>query len=71
MAQASYAYACARISALSKRLLDTATVWRMAEGSLDDAMRVLQDMRYGGAQDGAVLVAHGLEGCRVVGGGVA
>ncbi len=53
MAQASYAYACARISALSKRLLDTATVWRMAEGSLDDAMRVLQDMRYGGAQDGA------------------
>lgn len=53
MAQESYAYACARISVLSKRLLDTATVWRMAEGSLDDALRVLQDMRYGGAQDGA------------------
>lgn len=53
MAQESYAYACARISVLSKRLLDTATVWRMAEGSLGDAMRVLQDMRYGGVQDGA------------------
>ncbi len=52
MAQASYAYACARISALSKRLLDTATVQRMAEGSYEDALRTLQDMRYGGGQDG-------------------
>ena len=43
MAQASYAYACARISALSKRLLDTATVQRMAEGSYEDALRTSKD----------------------------
>lgn len=47
MPQPSYAYACARISALEKGLLSGATVKRMAESSLDDAMRQLLDARYG------------------------
>ena len=49
MAQPSYAYACARISALSKSLFDRGSVKRMAEGSLGDALRMLQDARYGSA----------------------
>ncbi|MEG1524232.1 MAG: V-type ATPase subunit [Clostridia bacterium] len=51
MPQPSYAYACARISALEKGLLSSATVKRMAEGSLEDAMRQLLDVRYGGMPD--------------------
>lgn len=47
MPQPSYPYACARISALEKGLLNSQTVRRMAEGSLEDAMRVLLDARYG------------------------
>lgn len=51
MPQPSYAYACARISALENGLLDQKTVKRMADGSLEDAMRILLDMRYGGIPD--------------------
>ncbi|MDO4565413.1 MAG: V-type ATPase subunit [Clostridia bacterium] len=47
MPQPSYAYACARISALEKRLFDETALRRMAESSLQDAMRLLLDSRYG------------------------
>ena len=51
MAQKSYAYACARVSALSKRLLDDTALKRMAEGSMGDALRILIDDRYGTLPD--------------------
>ena len=51
MPQPSYAYACARISALEKSLFGRDTVRRMAEGSLEDAMRVLVDAKYGNVPD--------------------
>lgn len=51
MAQKSYAYACARVSALSKRLLDDTALKRMAEGSMGDALRILIDDRYGALPD--------------------
>ena len=51
MAQKSYAYASARISALSRRLLDEAALKRMAEGSMGDALRLLIDNRYGNLPD--------------------
>ena len=51
MTNGSYVYACSRLSALSKRLLDEQTVRRMAESSLADAWRILQDRRYGGLTD--------------------
>ena len=51
MPQPSYAYACARLSALNKRLLEPQTVQRMADGSLQDAMRALSDVRYGNLPD--------------------
>jgi V/A-type H+-transporting ATPase subunit C len=51
MPQPSYAYACARLSALNKRLLEPQAVQRMAEGSLSDAMRALSDVRYGNLSD--------------------
>lgn len=51
MQQPSYAYACARVSALENGLFDTKTVKRMADGSLEDAMRILLDARYGGVPD--------------------
>ncbi len=49
MPQPSYSYASARLSALSTRLLDPQTVRRMADGTLADALRTLQDVRYGGS----------------------
>ena len=49
MPQPSYTYASARLSALSKRLIDPQTIRRMADGSLADAVRTLQDLRYGGS----------------------
>lgn len=51
MPQSSYAYACSRISALENGLLDRKTVKRMADGTIDDAMRILLDVRYGGIAD--------------------
>jgi V/A-type H+-transporting ATPase subunit C len=51
MPQPSYAYACARISALEKSLFGKETVRRMAEGSLEDAMRTLADAKYGNLPD--------------------
>ncbi len=51
MPQPSYAYACARLSALNKRLLEPQTIQRMADGSLQDAMRALSDVRYGNLPD--------------------
>ena len=47
MPQPSYTYANARLSALSKRLVEPQTVKRMADGTLEDALRTLQDIRYG------------------------
>ncbi len=47
MPQRSYAYACARISALEKNMLSREMVQRMAESSLEDVMRLLSDARYG------------------------
>jgi V/A-type H+-transporting ATPase subunit C len=47
MPQPSYAYACSRISALEKTLFDKETIRRMAEGSLEDAMRQMTDAKYG------------------------
>ncbi len=47
MPQPSYAYACARISALEKSLFGKETIRRMAEGNLDDVMRQLLDAKYG------------------------
>jgi V/A-type H+-transporting ATPase subunit C len=49
--QNSYPYACARISALSKGLFSRTAIHRMAEGSLEDAMRMLLDARYGNMPD--------------------
>ena len=49
MPQPSYTYANARLAALSKRLIDSQTIRRMADGSLADALRTLQDLRYGGS----------------------
>ena len=51
MAQPSYPYACARISALEKGLLSAQTIRRMAEGTTEDAMRYLLDARYGNLPD--------------------
>ena len=51
MPQPSYAYACARLSALNKRLIEPQTIQRMADGSLSDAMRTLSDVRYGNLPD--------------------
>ena len=51
MPQPSYPYACARLSALQKGILDAATLRRMADSSLEDAMRVLLDVRYGNIPD--------------------
>jgi len=51
MPQPSYAYACARISALEKSLIGRDSVRRMAEGSLEDALRVLTDAKYGNLPD--------------------
>ena len=51
MPQPSYAYACARIGALEKSLFGRDTVRRMAEGSLEDALRVLSDAKYGNLPD--------------------
>lgn len=48
MPQPSYPYACARISALGKGLFSGQALRKMAEGSLEDAMRALLDARYGG-----------------------
>ncbi len=47
MPQPSYAYACARISALEKSLFGKETIRRMAEGSLEEAMRQIVDAKYG------------------------
>ena len=51
MPQPSIPYACARVSALSKGLLDQQTIKRMADGSLDEAMHTLLDVRYGNLPD--------------------
>ena len=51
MPQPSYAYACARISALEKSLFGRDAIRRMAEGSLDDALRQLADAKYGNLPD--------------------
>ena len=51
MPQPSIPYACARLSSLETGLLDQQAVRRMAEGSLEDAMRTLQDIHYGGIPD--------------------
>lgn len=51
MPQPSYEYAGARIASLEKRLLDRADILRMAEGTLQDALRMLMDVRYGGVSD--------------------
>ena len=51
MPQPSYAYACARLSALNKRLIEPQTIQRMLDGSLSDAMRALSDVRYGNLSD--------------------
>ncbi len=53
MPQPSYAYACARLSALHKRLLEPQTIQRMLDGSASDAMRALSDVRYGNLSDAA------------------
>jgi len=51
MPQPSYAYACARISALEKSLFGRDAVRRMAEGTLEDALRQLSDAKYGNLPD--------------------
>lgn len=52
MPQPSYTYANARLSALSTRLIEPQTIRRMTDGTLADALRTLQDIRYGGTGDG-------------------
>ena len=51
MPQPSYAYACARLSALNKRLIEPQTIQRMLDGTASDAMRALSDVRYGSLSD--------------------
>ncbi len=53
MPQSSYIYACARIRCLENGLLSAPAIRRMADGTLEDAMRVLADARYGGIPDAA------------------
>lgn len=55
MPQSSTPYASARISALGKGLLDRQTVLHMAESSLDDVLRTLQELRYGGLSDSSAF----------------
>ena len=52
MPQPSYAYAGARISALEKSLFGKDAVRRMAEGSLEDALRMLSEVRQPAGRDG-------------------
>ncbi len=54
MPQSSYIYACARIRCLENGLLSAPAIRRMADGTLEDAMRVLADARYGGIPDASV-----------------
>ena len=54
MPQSSYIYACARIRCLENGLLSTSAIQRMADGTLEDAMRMLADARYGGIPDASV-----------------
>lgn len=51
MPQPSYAYASARLAALSTKVLSAAAIRRLADGSFDDAMRSLLDIRYGNVPD--------------------
>ena len=51
MPQPSYAYASARLAALSTKVLSAAAIRRLADGSFDDAMRALLDIRYGNVPD--------------------
>ena len=51
MPQRSIPFACGRLSALEAGLLDQQAVKRMADGTLEDAMRILQDVRYGDIPD--------------------
>ncbi len=51
MPQPSYVYAGARISALEKSLFGRDAIRRMAEGSLEDALRLLADAKYGDLPD--------------------
>jgi len=53
MPQPSIPYASARISALGKGILDQQTIRRMADSSLEDVVRTLQEVRYGGISDGS------------------
>lgn len=48
MPQASHTYAVARIRALERGLIGQDRMARMAEGSLDDVVRMLQETGYGG-----------------------
>lgn len=47
MPQASNVYACARISALQKNVIDYQTILRMCDSSLEDIYHILQEMHYG------------------------
>jgi V/A-type H+-transporting ATPase subunit C len=63
MPQPSYPYAGARISALEKGLFSGQALRKMAEGSLEDAMRALLDARYGGipeatSEDGERMIEN-------------
>lgn len=51
MAQQSYLYASARVSALERGLLNRDALKRMAEGNLEDAVRILLDAHYGDMSD--------------------
>lgn len=51
MPQASNIYACARISALQKKIIDRSTMLRLSESSPDEIRHVLSDMHYGGSAD--------------------
>ncbi|MBQ6425505.1 MAG: V-type ATPase subunit [Clostridia bacterium] len=51
MPQPSIPFACGRLSALEAGLLDQQAVKRMADGTLEDAMRMLQDAHYGDIPD--------------------
>lgn len=66
MPQASYTYAVARIRAQEKGLIGRDKMHRLAEGSLDDVMRMLHEAGYGdmpdaGAADCELMIAKELE----------
>lgn len=60
MPQSSYAYAVARIRALEKGLIGQEKMSRMADSSLEDALRMLQEAGYGDMPEATAMDAEAM-----------